>query len=263
MNSCLYEGRVRHRRFAPRLHTFEYPIFYVYLDLDELHEAFGGRWLWSARRPALAWFRRADHLGPVDRPLKDAVADVVERHCGRRPRGPIRLLTQLRYFGYVFNPVSFYYCFDPTGARVETVVAEVTNTPWGERHLYVLRTNPDVGAARHARFQLRKEFHVSPFMPMDIDYDWILTSPEQRLSVHMKNYRAGHRLFDATLNLDKRPLTGANCARVLVRYPLMTAKIMATIYWQALKLWLKGAPVYDHPTKAEQPNGGEKNSKPV
>ena len=138
MQSCLYNGWVRHRRFAPRAHAFRYRLFMAYLDLTELDHVFRGRWFWSTRRPALAWFRRADYLGNPSVPLDQAVRDAVERDTGMRPRGPIRLLTHLRYFGHGFNPVSFYYCFDPADTRVETIVAEITNTPWAERHAYVL-----------------------------------------------------------------------------------------------------------------------------
>jgi len=168
MYSCLYEGWVRHRRYAPRAHAFRYRLFMLYLDLDELDTVFRGRWLWSTRRPALAWFRRADYLGDARVPLKQAVLDRVEQATGRRPRGPVRLLTHLRYCGHCMNPVSFYYCFDETGERVDTVVAEITNTPWGERHVYVLPVDPD---QRVLHFRFDKRLHVSPFMAMDLNYD--------------------------------------------------------------------------------------------
>ena len=138
MNSCIYRGWVRHRRRTPVEHAFSYRMAMLYLDLAELPEVLDGRLLWSARRPSLAWFRRADYLGDTARPLDHEVRDLVEQRTGARPVGPIRLLTHLRYFGYVMNPVSFYYCFDAAGERVETVVAEITNTPWKERHSYVI-----------------------------------------------------------------------------------------------------------------------------
>jgi DUF1365 family protein len=252
MKSALYVGQVRHRRFAPQPHDFRYSVFQVYLDLAELNEVFRGRWLWSARRPAVAWFRRADHLGDPSQPLDAAVRDLVEQASGRRPAGPIRLLTHLRYFGYCMNPVSFYYCFDPSDSGVETIVAEIHNTPWGERHCYVLdgsRGSP----VKH--YEFRKAFHVSPFMPMDLDYEWRFTDPEDRLTVHMVNLDAGRRMFDATLSLERRPVTGWQLARVLLAYPFMTAQVIAGIYWQALRLWWKGAPFYPHPQEAEAPTG--------
>ena len=115
MNSALYFGTVRHRRRSPVVHEFSYRVFQVYLDLDELDHVFQGRLLWSTKGANVAWFRRTDHVGDPRMPLRDAVSELVERRTGRRPRGPIRLLTHLRYFGYCMNPVSFYYCFDLSG----------------------------------------------------------------------------------------------------------------------------------------------------
>ncbi len=244
MNSCVYEGTVRHRRFAPLRHEFRYRMFLLYLDLDELPEVFDGRWLWSARRFAPAWFRRADYLGDPEAPLGDAVRDLVAERTGERPTGPIRLLTHLRYWGYVQNPVSFYYCFGPSGAAVETVVAEITNTPWGERHAYVVRTDP---RSRRHRASFDKTFHVSPFMPMEQRYDWSFSTPGERLHVHMTSRRDGERVFDATLALQRAPITGPVLAGCLARHPWMTASVVAGIYGQALRLWLRGAPFHPHP----------------
>ncbi|NIP23504.1 DUF1365 family protein, partial [candidate division KSB1 bacterium] len=138
MNSCLYEGRVCHRRFEPRPHTFSYPVFYAYLDLDELDRVFSGRWFWSTARPAPVRFRRKDYLGDSAVSLQAAVRERISSETGKAPTGPIRVLSHLRHFGFSFNPVSFYYCFDPTDSFVETIVAEITNTPWNEQHAYVL-----------------------------------------------------------------------------------------------------------------------------
>jgi hypothetical protein len=247
--SCIYEGRVRHRRFTPVEHAFDYRLFMMYLDLDEAPRVFSRRWFWSIGRRTLAWLKREDHLGDPATPLADAVRDLVAERTGRRPAGPVRLLTHLRYFGYCFNPVSFYYCYDASGERLETIVAEVNNTPWGEQHCYVLSDGDPVGDAGVRRFELAKAMHVSPFMPMDIDYDWRFSSPGDALSVHMQNLRAGAKLFDATLTLTRTEITGASLARVLVTYPLMTARVMVAIHWQALKLWLKRVPFLVHPDK--------------
>jgi len=242
--SAVYEGAVRHRRLGPVRHEFRYRMAQLYLDLSELDEAFRGRWLWSANGPNLAWFRRADHAGDPDRSLESEVRRLVEERLGERPEGPIRLLTHLRYFGYCMNPVSFYYCFDPA-EKLRAVLAEVHNTPWGERHCYALRAG-DTGRTR-ARFP--KAFHVSPFLPMNHEYDWRLSLPGDRLAVHMKNLEDGRPVFDATLALRRRPLTAKNLRRVLTRYPLMTTKVVAAIYWQALRLKLKGATFYPHPKR--------------
>jgi len=249
-HSGIYAGWVRHRRMRPKEHEFRYRMFMMYLDLDELPELFDGRWLWSARGPALARFRRKDHMGPQDKPLDRAVRDLVLERTGQVPRGPIRLLTHLRYFGHVFNPVSFYYCFDENDEQVETIVAEVNNTPWGEQYCYVLPQSDNLGEGRHGRYRPEKAMHVSPFMEMDVDYDWRFGPPGERLTVHMANARNGEKIFDATLALDRREIGAASLASVLVSFPLMTMKVVFGIHWQALKLWLKGVPVHDHPDKA-------------
>jgi hypothetical protein len=235
-------------------HAFSYRMFMLYLDLGELPRVFRGRWFWSARRAALARFRREDHLGHHRRPLDVCVRDLVEHQTGERPDGPIRLLTNLRYFGYVFNPVSFYYCFDEDDTRVECIVAEVNNTPWGERLCYVLPGSADVGPAAGGfqRFRPRKQMHVSPFMPMDVSYDWRFSAPGEQLSVHMENTHGERKIFDATLVLERKEITTPSLARALAGYPLMTLKVIGAIHWQALKLWLKGVPVYDHPAKSKQ-----------
>lgn len=249
MQSCLYVGQVRHRRQHPARHQFAYRLFMLYLDLDELPQVFRGRWLWSVTRPNVAWFKRSDHLGDTRIPLIEAIRDLVATETGRRPRGPIRLLTHLRYFGCGFNPVSFYYCFDHAGERVDTIVAEVSNTPWNEQHCYVLNAEQDLGRNGHQRFQLHKSFHVSPFMPMEIDYEWRFSMPGKDLSVHMESYKAAGKIFDATLTLRRRPISSAALTGVLVQFPLMTMKVVGAIYYQALRLWLKRVPFFTHPDK--------------
>ena len=247
MKSCIYEGTIQHRRFGPVPHMFRYTLFMMYLDLDEVHHVFRGNRWWSARRLAPAWFRRRDYLGDPSVPLADAVRDLAEEQTGRRPNGPVRLLTHLRYFGYIINPVSLYYCFDETDEHVETIVAEITNTPWGERHAYVLSPEMDANSVAHHRFP--KNFHVSPFLDMDMQYQWHFTPPGDRLVVQMENYDDSGRVFDATLAMRREDITRSALNRALLRHPWMTAKVIAAIYWQALRLTFKRTPFYVHPAK--------------
>lgn len=220
----------------------------VYLDLAEIPEVFDGAWLWSARRAAPAWFRRADYIGRADQPLDEAVRDQAERLVGVRPTGPIRVLTHLRYFGVAMNPVSFYYCFDPSGNAVETILAEVTNTPWNERHTYAITATPRTGVT-DGPHHLDKAFHVSPFMGMEYQYEWQFDVPDEHLAVRMENRKDGATVFAATLSMARQEITAGSLRRALIRHPWMTARVGAAIYWQAARLWWKGVPFHKHPSK--------------
>lgn len=251
MQSCLYWGQVRHRRFRPVEHTFRYRLFHVLLDLREVDTVFQGRWLWSSRRTAPARFRREDHFGDPAQPLADAVRDLVAQHTGVRPQGPIQLLTHLRYFGVAMNPVSFYFCQTRAGA-LEALVLEVHNTPWGEHHCYVAaRPHGTRGNVREYRFP--KCFHVSPFMTLDQEYRCTVRSPGAHCSVHLENWRAGEKLFDATLTLRRAPITTGSLAWSLLAYPFMTVQVLGAIYFEALRLWWKGCPYVPHPGRAAVP----------
>jgi DUF1365 family protein len=247
MQSRIYKGWVRHRRTAPTCHEFRYRIFMMYLDLAELPRLFDGVPFWSANRRALAWFKRSDYLGDPGKPLDAEVRDLVAARTGTRPAGPIRLLTHLRYFGYCMNPVSFYYCFEPAGDALVAIVAEITNTPWGERHQYVL---PVSGRTQLQRFEFDKEFHVSPFMPMDMRYQWCFSAPSNRLFVNIQNFKEGEHVFDATLALRQEPITARALTRLLIGFPLMTLKVIIAIHWEALQLWRKRTPFHSHPRLA-------------
>lgn len=252
MHTCLYEGTVWHQRREPFLHRFSYHVSFLYVDLDEVAEAFSGRWLWSARRPAVARFRRQDYLGTSEQPLVESVRELLATHGLQRLQGPIRLLTHPRYFGFVMNPVSFYFCYDSDGESLRAVVAQVTNTPWGERHSYVIDASDEKKQAMFSR-TLEKEFHVSPFLPMDMTYQWQLSSPAEQLKIHIEARKQDNVVFSATMSLARRPWTTPNLRRALWRFPLMTHRVAAAIYWQALQLWWKGATYYPHPPKVTQP----------
>jgi uncharacterized protein len=248
--SAIYTGTVRHRRHAPHAHAFSYRMAMLYLDLAELDRVLGPRWLWSNGRRNVAEFRRSDYLGNPDQALDEAVRMRVAETTGRVPEGPIRLLTHLRYFGHSFNPVSFYYCFEADGTTLDVVVAEITNTPWKQRHAYVMPVADAEQQGPALTWRFAKEFHVSPFMAMEHDYRWRLTAPDELLLIHMDVMHReanARREFDATLTLQRKPINAGNLARTLLRFPLMTTRIVGAIHWQALRLWMRGNPVYDHP----------------
>lgn len=246
-NSCLYAGVVRHHRRLKFEHAFQYRLFQLYLDLGELDDLFRRRLFWSTSRPAVARFKRSDHLGDPTRPLDQCVGDLIEQRTGVRPSGPIRLLTHLRYWGFQMNPVSFYYCFDSTDSKLDFVVAEVNNTPWSEQHCYVLPCGIDAGNT--AKPSLEKEFHVSPFFPMEMTYRWQISYPGESLQLQIQNWHRADQVFEAELSLERMPLSSWNLTRVLLQHPWMTGKVFFAIYWQALKLWWKGATYSPHPHK--------------
>lgn len=246
-SSAIYEGMVTHRRLAPHPHLFHYKMAQLYLDLDEVDKIFNRRWLWSSHGRNVAEFRRGDYLGDSATPLAQAVRERASTVLGYLPAGSVCMLAHLRYAGMVFNPVTFYYCHDAGGA-LECIVAEITNTPWKERHSYVLPVRDAARGGDWLRWEFDKRFHVSPFVPMDRTYDWRFSTPGDHLRVRMEILRDGEREFDAHLRLERRALTGPTLARVLWRYPLMSVQVVGAIHWHALRLWLKGNPVHDHPS---------------
>ena len=244
--SAVYEGWVRHRRFEPVEHEFRYPLFLMYLDLAELPGVLDPFPLFSARGRALARFRREDFMGDPARSLDQCAREAVEEAAGSSPSGPVRLLAGLRYFGHSFNPVSLYYCFD-SAERVEAVVADVQNIPWGERHPYVLARGERRGSVLGD--ELEKTFHVSPLMGMDQTYAFRAGEPGESLAVHIESRPndGNGKQFDATLNLRRRELSRRTLTTMLARYPAMSLQVVAKIYAQSLRLKLKGARYYPHP----------------
>ncbi|TBR38449.1 DUF1365 domain-containing protein [Marinomonas agarivorans] len=251
LKSAIYQGKVRHRRFFPKHHAFKYSVFMMYLDLDELETVCSLSPFWSLNRRNIAAFKRTDYYGADNYDLKTAIQHLATEKTGRTITGPVRMLTNLRYFGFIINPITIYYCFNET-ETLEAMVLEVTNTPWKERIQYVLDCDPAVKTQRKI---FNKAMHVSPFHPMEHTYDWASTTPNKKIGVHMKNKELteGNRVvFDATLSLSRIEITSSSLAKILLKYPFMTMKVGWSIYWQALKIVLKGIPFYSHP-KVKKP----------
>ena len=244
MHSKLFFGKVSHTRQHPIKHRFEYDTFMCYLDIDELGTVFNDSKYWSYNCRNLAWFNPKDYIGR-DSNIRTAIYDHIYEHTGQLFEGRIRLLTHLTYFGYCFNPVSFYYCFDDD-EKLQYIVSETNNTPWDERHVHVTQVGA-TQANQMVKDEFQKTFHVSPFLDMDFMYRWQFNEPAEQLIINMDNFKNGDNWFNAYLELEAAPATARNFSRALRSYPFMTLKVITAIYWQALKLKLKGAKFYDHP----------------
>lgn len=247
VGSAIYTGSVRHRRFSPMKHEFRYRLYMVCLNLEQLESQSE----YPSARLLQHGYKRSDHLGEVSIPLSQAVSNLVMERLGFALDGPILLLTNLRNMGHVINPVSFYYCVSADLNSIVAIVAEINNTPWGERYCYVLDRRG--GNSSH---DFPKVFHVSPFMPMDQNYLWKFSEPSNSISVHMENLQDGTIVFDATLALRRISGDSANRRKVHLTYPMITFKVLFGIYFQALILWLKRCPYYPHPRKIASINQG-------
>ena len=242
--AALYEGAVAHRRFGPHAREFAPNLFLVYVDVDALPVAFDALPFWSARRTAPVRFRRRDFFDGGEQPLGDAVRDLVEERLGHRPLGTVALLAHMRTFGWLFNPLAVYYCWAPGGAELDAVVLEVSNTPWGERCWYVFDAR-----AGHTSGRSPKAMHVSPFLPMDVDYRVTWNVPGARLHLRIDVARAGVAVFEAELALARSALDSRSATRVLARYPLLPLRVSAGIYAQAVRLFVRRAPFRRHPER--------------
>lgn len=249
---ALYTGQLRHRRFTPRPHEFTYQIFMALVDVDHVAEQMRVSPFTSYNRFNWAAFDERDHLGDATRPLRARLADSARAAGLQLPDGPIYLLTHLRYLGYAFNPISLYYCHDHANQLV-MVLAEVNST-FGEQRCYWMRADGSAATTNGLRHRTPKTMHVSPFMTMNVDYEFVLTHPADSLVAHMNTFHqtpegVDRPYFDATLTLERRPWTAAEIHRSLRRHPMMTAKVITAIHWEALRLWLKGVPHYTPPPR--------------
>jgi len=242
----LYTGVVGHRRFTPFNHFFQYPLFMAYIDLNTVNSFLKKSWFWNVNKKALVSFYREDYHGDPNKDLSESVRDTVYKTIGLEVKGPIRLLTHLRYFGYCFNPVSFYYCFNKNDSKLEAILAEVTNTPWKERHAYVLKNK---GNNKKIKSSFKKQLHVSPFWGMDHEYEWLFSEPQKKLNVNMINFKSAKKVFDANLNMVRIPFTIRELLKQILKFPLITISVVFRIHLQAFKLWIKKAPFFIHPDK--------------
>jgi len=248
MTDAIAQGTVWHRRRLPREHAFRYRLYFSLLDLDRLEASFSRCRLWSLGRPNLVSLKRADFLSPHHLTLAEAVRERVEAELGFRPAGPIRMLTHLRQWGLCFNPVTLYFCHDADA--LSAIVADIHNTPWNERRAYVLDARNQRGP--DYRFCFDKDFHVSPFMPMELGYDWRFRVSDERIDVHMLLIDRDQECFRSGMSLGLEPMTRSAMRWMPLRFPALTAKVVFGIYWQAFRLWLKRIPFYPHPDSRKE-----------
>jgi uncharacterized protein len=243
--SALYVGDVRHRRSRPRVNAFRYRTYHALLDVDELPVLDRDVRGFGYNRRAITGFRDDDHLGPAPLPVREKLQRWVQAQGVEFPTGPVRVLTNLRVLGHVFDPVSWWFCHHADG-ELALVVAEVNNT-FGESHCYLLdrlehRANGTV------RAHTAKRFHVSPFLPVEgLAYRFTFVSRSEAITAHMDVFDAEGKLFDATQSGVRVPLTSRNLARTLVTHPLMTMRTVALIHLQALRLVSKRVPFFRKP----------------
>ena len=263
MASSWLSGTVRHRRHAPKAHGFHYRTGMLALNLDDWERFDTLSPLVSINHVNALSLNRRDYLDPTVPDLRTAVADRVEQSTGCRPDGAIELITHPRHFGYVFNPVSFYFCYrtgdrPADGAVPAVILAQITNTPWHERHVYCLEVGDVVSTSQgwqSVKAAFSKRFHVSPFNPMDQDYQWTFSfrGPELRIHMNVNDAASGDgrskRIFDATLVVRRTPITRKSIHQSLRQFPVESFKVVAGIYWHALRLRLKGVPFNNHPDK--------------
>jgi hypothetical protein len=244
--SLIFTGTVRHRRFTPKQHEFSYKLFMFCFDINDLPNSFKDIKHVSIEQFNWFSFRRKNYLSDPEIPMDEYLRQLVVAKFDSYPKGKIYLLTNLSCLGYCFNPISLYFIFDETNQQLDYLILEVTNTPWGNKHNYVLASSSRLKNEIYD-FQFQKELHVSPFMAMNYEYQFNLKLNKQKIIVHMENHIDGKKDFDVTLILTASAQKETAFKNVFRQYPLITYKVAAAIYWQALKLWIKGVPFHAHP----------------
>jgi uncharacterized protein len=244
MKSAIYVGEIAHQRNVPKMHRFRYPFFMWFLNLDELDQLPGLGWLFSTQHWAISRMQRSDYLGDAQLPLADAVRARMFEITGQEVTGQVYGLMNMRTLGLYFSPVNFYYGFDKDGLFTH-FLAEVSNTPWNERHHYAYYV-----ADGGYEMTQPKAFRVSPFNPLKQQYRWRISPPGGEVGVAIMVSDERGEIFEARLQLSRQQLNKATVGRLLLKKPIMTAFIVVGIYYQALKIYLKGIPYIPYKKEA-------------
>lgn len=247
--SAIYRGRIRHRRYFPVTHEFSYEISMVMLDLDSLENEVSMFPVLGSKLPSIGWFRLKDYVGGSDScpDLKKYVLGEVKEQLGYAPDGKVLLLTHLRYWGFLMNPLAVFYCYDQNG-WLHSVALQVTNTPWKEKILYVVEASK---SSPKSESRFNKAMHVSPFNPMDMEYVCKFVRPGENLLFHLENHQKNTCHTDATIVFKKKNFSRLQLVLLALSQPAMTLKVGFGIYWQAIKLWKLKSPFYNHPQAEE------------